>query len=69
MTKVSGDCIYHSLGYEWVYLPFFKAADTPFHLQREHICKYYNLVLCMKNSPYRPNAEYWYHLRTCHGLK
>ena len=34
---------YHPLGYERVYLPLGKAADTPFHIQRGDILKRKNI--------------------------
>ena len=30
-------CIYRPLGYERVYLPLYKVADTPFHIQGDEM--------------------------------
>ena len=35
-----GQRIYRPLGYERVYLPLYKVADTPFHTQGDDMCTY-----------------------------
>ena len=43
---------YHPLGYERVYLPLCKVADTPFHIQRDDICyiKVFEVYIIIKSK-------------------
>ena len=36
--------IYRPLGYERVYLPLYKVADTPFHIQGDDIYTVYTML-------------------------
>ena len=37
LKRIKNDLLYRPLGYERVYLPLYKVADTPFHIQGDDI--------------------------------
>ena len=84
---MSNKCIYHftkcqihpfhhtisPLGYERMYLPLYKVADTPLHIQRDDITSLFTTMLCKgkrqylltcKISRYCGVTLLWIHLAT-----
>ena len=57
LTHVNNTCIIRStirpLGYERVYLPLYKVADTPFHIQRDVLYSVHFLFFDMISSLFR----------------
>ena len=53
------------LGYERVYLPLCKVADTPFHIQGDELCdkgwgKWKILRLCISNDMFCNQCTHWF---------
>ena len=60
--------IHCHLGYEKVYLPLYKVADTPFHIQGDSIMSEIVVIVTYFKPSGTNHVHHFYRIKLCCGL-